>query len=37
MTVSKAKTFRNIVYTGFGKGLTLVCVAADKLGCRQES
>ena len=27
MTVSKAKTFRNILYTGFGKGLTLVCVA----------
>ena len=27
MTVSKAKTFRNIIYTGFGKGLTLICVA----------
>jgi O-antigen/teichoic acid export membrane protein len=27
MTISKAKTFRNIAYSGFGKGLTLVCGA----------
>ncbi len=31
MTVSKAKTFRNILYTGLGKGLTLVCVALASL------
>ena len=27
MTSSKAKTFRNIIYTGIGKGATLVCIA----------
>src|SRR5580700_4638405 len=27
MTISKVKTFRNIIYTGFTKGITLVCVA----------
>ena len=27
MTTSKAKTFRNIIYTGLGKGATLVCIA----------
>lgn len=27
MAVSKAKTFRNIIYTSSGKGITLVCVA----------
>jgi lipopolysaccharide exporter len=31
MTVSKSKTFRNIIYTGFGKGLTLICVALTSL------
>ena len=31
MTISKSKTFRNIVYTGFGKGLTLICVALTSL------
>ena len=31
MTVSKAKTFRNILYTGLGKGLTLVCVFLTSL------
>jgi O-antigen/teichoic acid export membrane protein len=27
MTTSKAKTFRNVIYTSFTKGATLVCVA----------
>src|ERR1700719_5181210 len=27
MTVSKAKTFRNILYTGFTKGVSPVCMA----------
>ena len=31
MIVSKSKTFRNIIYTGFGKGLTLICVALTSL------
>ncbi|HEV2485816.1 MAG TPA: lipopolysaccharide biosynthesis protein [Terracidiphilus sp.] len=31
MTVTKAKTFRNIIYTSLGKGLTLVCVALASL------
>ena len=31
MTVTKAKTFRNIMYTSLGKGLTLVCVALASL------
>jgi len=31
MNISKAKTFRNIIYTSFGKGLTLVCVALTSL------
>lgn len=31
MSVSKTKTFRNILYTGFGKGLTLVCVFLTSL------
>jgi len=31
MTVSKAKTFRNIIYTSLGKGLTLVCGALASL------
>jgi lipopolysaccharide exporter len=31
MTSSKTKTFRNIIYTGFGKGLTLACVALTSL------
>lgn len=31
MTVSKAKTFRNIIYTGFSKGLTVVCLALTSM------
>jgi lipopolysaccharide exporter len=31
MNVTKAKTFRNILYTSFGKGLTLVCAALTSL------
>jgi O-antigen/teichoic acid export membrane protein len=31
MTFSKAKTFRNIIYTSFGKGLTLFCVALTSM------
>jgi O-antigen/teichoic acid export membrane protein len=31
MTASKSKTFRNIVYTGFSKGLTVICVALTSL------
>jgi O-antigen/teichoic acid export membrane protein len=31
MTVTKAKIFRNIIYTSLGKGLTLVCVALASL------
>lgn len=31
MTISKAKTFRNIIYTSLTKGLTLVCVALTSL------
>ncbi|MDR3412064.1 MAG: lipopolysaccharide biosynthesis protein [Formivibrio sp.] len=31
MTVTKARTFRNILYTALGKGLTLVCVALASL------
>lgn len=31
MTVSKARTFRNIIYTGLGKGSTLVCTAVASL------
>jgi lipopolysaccharide exporter len=31
MTTSKSKAFRNIIYTGFGKGLTLACVALTGL------
>lgn len=31
MTISKSKTFRNILYTTFGKGLTLVCFALTSL------
>src|ERR1700688_268690 len=27
MTVSKARTFRNIIYTGFTKGVSLLCMA----------
>src|SRR5580692_9857271 len=27
MTTSKAKIFRNIIYTGLGKGATVVCIA----------
>src|SRR5437870_8379565 len=27
MTTSKAKTFRNVIYTSFTKGVTLVCIA----------
>lgn len=31
MTISKSNTFRNIIYTGFGKGLSLICVALTSL------
>jgi O-antigen/teichoic acid export membrane protein len=31
MITSKSKTFRNIVYMGLGKGLTLICVALTSL------
>ena len=31
MTISKAKTFRNIIYTSFGKGLTLFCFALTSM------
>jgi lipopolysaccharide exporter len=31
VTISKSKTFRNIVYASFGKGLTLGCVALTGL------
>lgn len=31
MTLSKSKTFRNIIYASFGKGLTLGCVALTGL------
>jgi lipopolysaccharide exporter len=31
MSLSKAQTFRNIIYASFGKGLTLVCVAVTSL------
>jgi lipopolysaccharide exporter len=31
MNISKAKTFRNIIYTSFGKGLTLICFALTSL------
>jgi lipopolysaccharide exporter len=31
MTISKSKTFRNIIYASFGKGLTLGCVALTSL------
>ncbi len=31
MTISKAKTFRNILFTCFGKGLTLFCVALTSM------
>ena len=27
MTISKAKTFRNVLYTSLTKGATLVCIA----------
>src|SRR5580658_6655099 len=27
MTISKAKTFRNVIYTSLTKGITLVCMA----------
>ena len=29
MTTSKARTFRNIIYTSAGKGATLVCIAVS--------
>ena len=31
MTISKAKTFRNILYTSFTKGMTLFCVALTSM------
>ena len=31
MSVSKARTFRNIIYTSLGKGLTLFCVALTSM------
>jgi lipopolysaccharide exporter len=31
MTASKSETFRNIVYTGFSKGLTLICLALTSM------
>jgi lipopolysaccharide exporter len=31
MTTSKSKAFRSVMYTGFGKGLTLICVALTGL------
>jgi O-antigen/teichoic acid export membrane protein len=31
MNISKAKTFRNIAYSSFGKGLTLVCGAVTSM------
>ncbi|HEX3660344.1 MAG TPA: lipopolysaccharide biosynthesis protein [Acidobacteriaceae bacterium] len=31
MTISKAETFRNVAYSGFGKGLTLVCGALTSM------
>jgi O-antigen/teichoic acid export membrane protein len=31
MTISKARTFRNILYSGLAKGITLVCVAGTSL------
>jgi lipopolysaccharide exporter len=31
MTASKSKTFRNIIYTGFSKGLTLICIALTSM------
>jgi len=31
MTISKAKTFRNVVYSSLGKGMTLFCVALTSL------
>ena len=27
MTISKAKSFRNVIYTSLNKGATLVCIA----------
>ena len=31
MIVSKAKTFRNVIYTGLTKGATLICIAVSSL------
>jgi PST family polysaccharide transporter len=31
MAISKTKTFRNIVYNSFGKGITLICAALTSL------
>ncbi len=36
MTVSKAKTFRNILYTSLGKGLMLVCTGVTSLVVAQK-